>query len=114
MKRLLPTSLVCVLALVPASAVSVRAEDEKTYTLVIKDHKFEPSTLEVPANLKFKILIKNMDSTPEEFEMTSPKREKVVKGGQEGTISLGPFKPGSYEFVGEYHSKTARGRIVAK
>ena len=46
--------------------------------------------------------------------MTSPKREKVVKGGQEGTLYVGPFKPGTYEFFGDFNPKTARGQIVAK
>jgi hypothetical protein len=114
MKRLLPAALVGALALLSLSSLPARAQDEKTYTLVIKDHKFEPTTLEVPANAKFKLIIKNMDTSAEEFEMNSPKREKVVKGGQEGTITLGPFKPGTYDFIGEFNPKTAKGQIVAK
>lgn len=87
---------------------------EQSFTVSIKDHKFEPTEIQVPANTKFKLVIKNLDATPEEFEMSNPKREKVVKGGQEGTINLGPFAPGSYEFFGDFNPKTARGKIVAK
>jgi hypothetical protein len=87
---------------------------EQTYRVTIKDHKFEPAELEVPANTKFKLIVKNLDPTPEEFEMSNPTREKVVKGGQEGTVNLGPFAPGAYEFFGDFNPKTARGRIVAK
>jgi hypothetical protein len=113
MKRVLGVAIAAVLLSV--SAPSARAQDEKAYSLTIKDHKFEPTRLEVPANTKFKLTIKNLDPTPEEFEMTNPsKREKVLKGGQEGSITLGPFKPGTYEFVGEFNSKTARGQIIAK
>ena len=87
---------------------------EQSFSVSIKDHKFEPTELEVPANQKFKLVVKNLDATPEEFEMSNPLREKVVKGGQEGTIFLGPFAPGRYEFFGDFNPKTARGWIVAK
>jgi hypothetical protein len=28
--------------------------------------------------------------------------------------STAPFKPGTYEFVGEYHEETAKGRLIAE
>jgi hypothetical protein len=95
------------------AAVSVRAED-LTFTLTIKDHMFDPAEIAIPADAKVKLLVKNADPTPEEFDSSKLHREKVIPGGQEGTISIGPLKPGRYEFMGEYHSKTARGAIVAK
>jgi hypothetical protein len=107
-------ALIAAALLVGGAAAPVVAQEERTFQLSIKDHKFEPTTLEVPANAKFKLVIKNLDSTPEEFEMRSPKREKVLKGGQEGAITLGPFQPGTYEFFGDYNPKTARGQIIAK
>jgi plastocyanin len=114
MERILGASVaIALLSLTAASSPAV-AQDEKFYTLTIKDHKFEPSQIEVPADTKVKLVIKNLDSSPEEFEMSNPKREKVVKGGQEGTIYVGPFRPGTYEFVGEFNPKTARGQIVVK
>ena len=108
--------LVIALALALGVAVAAPAHaQEQTFSVSIKDHKFEPATIEVPAETKFKLVIKNLDSSPEEFEMLKPsKREKVVKGGQEGTIVLGPFKPGTYDFVGEFNPKTAKGQFVAK
>jgi len=84
------------------------------YTVVIKDHRFEPATITVPAGQKVKLVVENQDATPEEFESHSLKREKVIKGGSKATIYIGPLKPGKYEFVGEYHEKTARGAIVVK
>ncbi|MGH8034000.1 MAG: cupredoxin domain-containing protein, partial [Lysobacterales bacterium] len=38
------------------------------FTLVIKEHRFEPERLEVPANTRVKLIVDNQDSTPEEFE----------------------------------------------
>lgn len=98
------------LASLPAPA---RAEDP-SFTLVIRNHVFEPARIEVPANAKFRLLVKNMDSTAEEFESKDLKREKVIAGGAEAVILLGPLKPGTYRFVGEYHEATAKGVLVAK
>jgi hypothetical protein len=97
-----------VLAAAPALA------DESSFNVTIKDHKFEPAELAVPANKKITLVVKNLDPTPEEFESKELRREKVIPGGQEATINVGPLKPGRYEFFGEYNAKTARGWLVAK
>jgi plastocyanin len=83
-------------------------------TLTIKDHRFEPAELQVPAGKKIRLLVKNLDATPEEFESADLKREKVIPGKSQATIVIGPLKPGTYKFVGEFHESTARGTIVAK
>ena len=87
---------------------------EDSYGLTIKDHKFVPDTLEVPANARIKLVVKNEDATPEEFDSDNLHREKVVPAGAEAIIYIGPLKPGTYEFKGEYHQDTAKGRVVAK
>ena len=88
--------------------------DEPTVTLTIKDHRFEPSEVQVPANTKVKLIVKNLDATPEEFESNELRREKVIQGGQQATIYVGPLQPGRYEFFGEFNPKTARGFVVVK
>jgi hypothetical protein len=88
--------------------------DDPSVSITIKDHKFEPTEVAVPANKKVALIVKNADSTPEEFESHELRREKVIPGGQEATIYVGPLKPGRYEFFGEYNPKTARGWIVAR
>ena len=95
------------------SAPGALAADD-TFTLIIKDHRFDPAQLDVPAGKKLKLLVKNLDPTPEEFESHDLKREKVIAGKGQATISIGPLKPGTYKFVGEYHEATAQGRIIAK
>jgi hypothetical protein len=37
-----------------------------------------------------------------------------VPGRSEANLAVRLLKPGTYEFVGEFHEKTAEGRIVAK
>ena len=101
------------LALIFGHATSAMAQDAP-YTLVIKDHKFQPTEIEIPAGKKVELIVKNEDSTPEEFESTELRREKVVPGGQQATVYIGPLKPGRYEFFGDFNPKTARGHIVVK
>lgn len=86
----------------------------KEYKIVIRDHRFIPAKLVVPANTKFKLLVVNEDKSAEEFESHELKREKIVAGKGKITVMLGPLKPGSYPFFGEFHMKTAQGVLVAK
>ena len=88
--------------------------DEPNYTLVIKDHQFEPAEIEVPAGQKIALLVQNNVTTPEEFESSELRREKVVAGGDPITVYIGPLRPGKYEFFGDFNPKTARGHIIAK
>ena len=87
---------------------------QEAYTIVIKDHRMSPAELEVPTGKKIKLLVDNQDPTPEEFESHSLNREKIIPGNTKAIIFIGPLKPGSYEFFGDFHQATAQGRIVAK
>jgi len=84
------------------------------YTLTIKDHKFEPTTLEIPAGKKVTLIVNNTDSSAEEFESRDLKVEKVIGGGKTGRVNIGPLKAGEYSFVGEFHEETAKGTLIAK
>jgi hypothetical protein len=84
------------------------------FTLTIKDHRFQPEELIVPAGKKIKVLVQNQDSTPEEFESHSLNREKVIAGNSSATIYIGPLAAGSYKYFGEFNEATAQGVIVAK
>jgi hypothetical protein len=87
---------------------------EQSFPLTIKNHRFEPAELEVPADAKVKLLVKNEDATAEEFESSSLHREKVVPAGKEIVIMIGPLKPGRYEFIGDFNRATAHGAIIVK
>jgi plastocyanin len=82
--------------------------------ITIKDHKFTPEEIRVPAGKAVVLQIKNEDATPEEFESHELKIEKVIAGGKEGTVRLKPLKAGRYPFVGEYHEATAKGYVIAE
>ena len=96
------------LVLAPAAA---RADN---MTLTLKNHKFTPSEIKVPANKRVKLTVVNDDPTPEEFESHELRVEKVIPGKSKGIVRIGPLKPGRYPFYGEYHESTAKGVVIAE
>lgn len=80
----------------------------------IKDHLFLPSEIVIPADTKIKLLITNLDPTPEEFESYELNREKVISGNSKTVIFIGPLSPGEYPFFGEFYPKTAQGKIIVQ
>ena len=87
---------------------------EEEFAITIKDHRFDPSEIHVPANQKVKLIINNLDATPEEFDSHDLNREKIVVGGGKITIYIGPLKPGRYAFEGEFNADTAQGAVIAE
>ncbi|MES2191591.1 MAG: cupredoxin domain-containing protein [Pseudomonadota bacterium] len=87
---------------------------EPEVLLTIKNHRFEPSELKVPAGQRVKLVVHNQDSTAEEFESHDLNREKIVPPGTKATVFIGPLKPGRYSFVGEYNEATAKGVVIAE
>lgn len=51
---------------------------------------------------------------PKEFESTELRHEKVVPGGDDITVYIGPLKPREYEVFRDFNPAAARGHIVAK
>ena len=91
-----------------------QAEEAQVFTITIKDHKFDPAEVRVPAGKPVILVVKNADATAEEFESSTLKVEKIIPGGQQGTVRLRPLAVGSYAFIGEFHSDTANGRVIAE
>ena len=96
--------------LLPIAAAAAEPE----YVLVIKDHKWEPAEIKIPAGKKIKLQIHNKDSTPEEFHSDDLNREKVILGNKSAVIFIGPLTPGRYKFMGEFHESTAQGVVVVE
>lgn len=107
------TKLVVVI-IVAMFAASAHAAEMPEYTITIKDHIFTPATVEVPADTKIRLIVKNEDATPEEFESNDFHREKIIKGKSQAKILVGPLAPGEYKFFGEFNEATAQGKLVVK
>jgi plastocyanin len=103
---------VAIAGFVVGSVAHAQADPE--FAITIKNHRFEPSEVKVPAGKRVKLIVHNQDTTPEEFESHTLKREKVIPGGAKATILIGPLKPGRYTFFGEFNEATAKGAVVAE
>jgi plastocyanin len=101
------TTLLVLAAAAPALA------DDPSFSIVLKNNQFVPSEVEIPAGVKVKLVVRNENSTASEFESIQFHREKIVGPGQEITVFVGPFDPGSYEFFDDFHPET-RGHLVVK
>jgi plastocyanin len=100
--------LAAFLILAPAAAQA------QELVITIKDHKFTPAEIKVPANKRVQLTVVNDDATPEEFESKPMKVEKVIPGKTKAVVRIGPLKPGKYPFVGEFHEATAKGTVTAE
>ena len=107
-RALILTGMAAFLAM---GAAPARADD---YVLTIKDHRFTPTEIKIPANKRVQITVVNDDATPEEFESKEMKVEKVIPGKSKGVVRVGPLKPGRYPFFGEFHEATAKGTLIAE
>lgn len=104
----LPAAVVVVLRL------ALPAATQTAINVTIKDHRFSPAEIHVPAHQPATLNIKNDDPLAEEFDSSALKIEKVIGGGQQGSVHLRPLDPGRYPFMGEYHSDTAQGVVIAE
>ena len=100
-----------VVGMMVASCASV-AWAETEVKLTIQDHKFEPAELAIPARQKVKVIIENLDPSPEEFESYDLDREKIIPAHGKTFVLLGPLKPGRYNFFGDFNKETAQGVVV--
>ena len=113
MQRATPRRAALAAALLLAATDAARADDPARPQLVINGHRFTPAELHVPANQPLVIDVHNQDATAEEFESADLGVEKVIPGGRQLPVRIRPLAPGRYPFIGEYHSDTAAGVIVA-
>ena len=102
-----------VLAAAAAVCATAAAGDMPEYKLVIKDHKFQPTRLTVPAHTKFKIVVANHDSTPSECESSEFNREKIVLPDSTITVFIGPLDKGTYKFFDDFN-RASTGTLVAE
>ena len=110
----LAATLLAATLLAAALLAPAHSQDLPSYQLTIRAGRFYPEVLEVPANTKFRLLIKNEGPGPEEFESAELRKENVLAPGVQSFLIFQPLQPGSYKFFGEFHPETAQGRLVAK
>ena len=90
------------------------ADDLPTYKVLMKDGRIFPETVEVPANTRFRLEVKNEGPGAAEFESIELKKELVLAPGVTRTMIFFPMKPGTYKFFDDFHPETGQAKIVAK
>jgi hypothetical protein len=107
------TIFVAAIGLAVAAAAPAAAQ-QATVRLTLKNHKFKPAQPHAPANKPLIIVVKNLDSTPAEFESSSLRVEKVVTGGGQISIRIRPLNAGVYHFYDDFHQDTTAGNLIVK
>lgn len=102
-------TLFLALALAAAPALA-----DNSVALTLKDHRFTPAEIHVKAGVPSTVTLTNADGETEEFDSVALKVEKVVTGHSTGTMRWRPLAPGRYPFMGEFHSDTAEGVVIAE
>lgn len=100
--------------LLSMSSVPALADDMPTIQLLMKDGRLFPETLEVPANTRFRLQVRNEGPGAAEFESLELRKETVLAPGVTRALVFHPMKPGTYKFFDDFHPETAQGKIVAK
>ena len=94
--------------------VPLSAAETAPIVVTLKDHRFDPAEIHVKAGEPAVIDLHNQDPTAEEFDSDALGVEKVILGGRSGLVRLHALAPGRYPFMGEYHSDTAQGVVIAE
>ncbi len=114
MRRVVWLLNIVILSIALSVAVASAADTPPELALSLDQHRFSPEELRVKANAPFLLVITNKDKEDEEFEMSPLRIETMIPGGKTLKLNIPALKPGTYQFVGEFHEKTAKGRIVAE
>ncbi len=114
MRRIVWLLSSAMLSLALSAVLTAAADTPPELALVLDQHRFSPEELRVKANTPFVLVIANKDKDDAEFEISALRIEKVVPGGKTLQLKMPALKPGTYQFIDDFHEKTAKGRIVAE
>ena len=95
-------------------APALCAADEPTFRIEFKDGAVSPVQIEVPANTRFKLELRNSGATPAEFESTELRKEKVLAPDTTSVLVIRTLDPGSYPFFDDFHPDAPKATLVAK
>lgn len=97
-------------------ATEARAQQQAlpSFDIVVKDGRFSPARIEVPAGRRIKLTLQNDGPGPLEFENDEMHVEKVLAAGARSFVVLPPLKPGEYDFVDEFNPITGELKVIAK
>ncbi len=95
-------------------AAPLKAGEEPTFALEFHDGEVSPLRIEVPANTRFTLELRNTGETPAEFESNELRKEKVVAPNSTAILVFRTLDPGEYPFFDDFHPDAPKAVIVAK
>ncbi len=104
--RLLAVALVFI-----TTPVLAHHPTKNQYTLQVKNHQFSPTTLEVPANTSFKLIIGNNADQPVHFTSQTAQLNKDIAADGAAVINVPPLPAGQYPFT--ISNQSNQGVLVA-
>ena len=113
-KRISALGLTTALFLAAFASAPLRADDAPSFTLEFHDGKVSPLRVEVPANTRFTLELRNTGDTPAEFESAELRKEKVLSPNSTSILVFRTLDPGEYEFFDDFHPDAPKAVIVAK
>jgi heme/copper-type cytochrome/quinol oxidase subunit 2 len=104
----------CTGAWLLAVATTMHAVELPTFAITLNSGSIEPPRLEVPANTKVKLTLRNTGRGAVEFEGRDVRVEKVLAPGAESFVVLPPMKSGTYRFFDEFHPDAKDMLVIVK
>jgi plastocyanin len=83
-------------------------------TLTLKNHRFTPAAIAIPAGRKVRLILLNQDPATEEFDSDDLHVEEDVTPMGRVSFDIGPLRAGQYSFMGELHADTAQGVVTVQ
>ena len=111
--RLLNIATALALLAVSPTALAETAPAASGVGFTLKDHRFSPDAVILPAGRSVDVTLINQDNTIEEFDSDDLGVEETAHPGETIHFKIGPLKPGAYDFMGEFHPVTAHGTVTA-
>nr|WP_245257566.1 cupredoxin domain-containing protein [Methylocapsa acidiphila] len=104
----------CAALIFLCATAAARADDEPTFSIEFHDGKVEPLRIEVPANRRFKLELRNTGASPAEFESGELRKEKVLAPNSTSILVFRTLDPGEYSFFDDFHPDAPKAVLVAK
>jgi plastocyanin len=82
--------------------------------VIIRNNRFETSILTVPKGMPVLFRVTNKDNSMEEFESYDMAFEVIVHPHQTIEVPVSGMGAGTYEYFGDFHPRTAHGKIVVQ
>jgi hypothetical protein len=97
-----------------AGAAIAKADEEPVFTIEFNDGTVSPLRIEVPANRRFQLQLRNNGVTPAEFESSELRKEKVLAPKSTSILVFRTLDPGEYPFFDDFHPDAPKAVLVAR